>query len=133
MKRKLLFSALFAFAVCTLMLLLCLGIGAQATVSDAASLQEALASAESGDVITLDADFTVSQTLTVGTAVTIDGNGHTISTTASKAFMISADLTLRNVNLSGNGSSRLLNVPAGASPTLTVSGSSAPLLPSPLS
>lgn len=124
--KKLLFPFLFLLMLCSLLLLLSLGVGAEATtVSDAASLKAALSDASSGDTITLDGDFTLNETLTVHTAVTVNGNGHTITATATKAFVVNADLTLHNVTVAGNGSCRLLNVPAGASPTLTVSGNTA--------
>jgi hypothetical protein len=134
MKRKILFFSLFILLACGFAFMLCFGAGAEAaTVSNTASLKAALESAEKGDTITLGDSFTLSETLTVNTAVTINGNGHTLTAavpttdnkTFSKAFVINADLTLHNVTVAGNGSCRLLNVPAGASPTLTVSGNTA--------
>lgn len=123
-KRKLLFPLLFLLMLCAFTLMLSLNAGAATTtVSDAASLKNAIANVNDGDVIELSGSFTLSEALTVNTAVTIDGNGHTVSATATKAFVINNDLTLVDANLIGNGSSRLLNVPAGASPTVTVSGS----------
>ena len=124
-KRRLLFPVLFFCLICGFALLLTIGAGAESqTVSDAAGLKTALAGATDGDVITLSSSFTLSETLTVNAAVTIDGDDHTISTTASRAFVVNDDLTLHNVTVSGNGSSRLVNVPTGASPTLTISGNS---------
>ena len=50
------------------------------TVSDEAGLRAALASATAGDVIVLAADVTLTANLpTVGTSVTIDGDGHSLS------------------------------------------------------
>ena len=125
MKKRFLFPVLLFCLICGFALLLAIGAGAESkTVSDAAGLKSALSAATDGDVITLSSSFTLSETLTVNAAVTIDGDGHTINTTAAKTFVVNDDLTLYNVTVSGNGSSRLVNVPAGASPALTISGNS---------
>ncbi len=123
MKKRFLFSALLLCLICGFALMLSLSAGAEsATASDTASLKAALAEATDGDTITLGGSFTLTETMTVNAAVTINGNGHTITATAAKAFVVNADLTLYNVTVAGNGTCRLLNIPTGVTPTLTVSG-----------
>ena len=115
--NKLLMLTLLLF---TIALLWSLRVGAEAvSVSTFDELSNAVESASNGDVIKLAANITAEDALTVTSAITIDGAEHMLSVTGAKAFTVSADLTLQSITISGNGSCRLLNVPAGASPTLT--------------
>ncbi|MBQ9112760.1 MAG: hypothetical protein IJY08_04185, partial [Clostridia bacterium] len=70
------------------------------------SLKSALEAAKTNDVITLLADITLNEMLTVNTAVTIDGtNGdsvYTITSTAKKAFEVNASATFHNVAIVNN-------------------------------
>lgn len=54
----------------------------EAVVNSEAALKVALESANPGDIITLNSDIVLSDTLNISKDITIDGQGHTISTTA---------------------------------------------------
>ena len=118
--KKLLMLALLLFS---LALLWSLQAGAETlTVTDADALKAALTTAAPGDTVSLSGNVTLTELFTIDRALTIEGNGYTLSASGSKALIVTADLTLQNITVSGNGSCRLLNVPAGSAPTLTVSG-----------
>ncbi len=83
---------------------------AAATVSTWADLASALASASSGDTITLGADITATGPITVNGSVTING-GKTITRAASSAdnvFIVNGSLTLAGVTVNGNRTSTAL-------------------------
>lgn len=73
-------------------------------VTDAASLSAAIAAAGSGDRILIQNDINLGNTLLppVGTNITIEGNGHTISAGGNnRIFFLNSSATIQNVTLSG--------------------------------
>ena len=69
------------------------------------------------DYIVLTSDIAVSDVIFIGRSVTIDGGGHTLSTTASRVLRVNRPnvaLTLKNVSLSGgSGTQRGIQVDGG--------------------
>ena len=75
------------------------------------SLQEAFANAQTNDTITLLADITVSEIITINGSVVIDGNGHTITSTAARAINVSGanGVTIKNLTINASGE-RAINI-----------------------
>lgn len=122
-RKKFLSFLVFTLLCLTFVLLLTLHSGAETvTVTDTNELKTALTTAVSGDTIRLGGDISLTEEIAINRSLTIEGNGNTLHTSGSRAFVVTADLTLQNIVINGNGSCRLLNVPAGSSPTLTISG-----------
>ncbi len=70
------------------------------------SFANAVASARDGDKIMLYKDVTASSTVTIGKSITVDGGGHTYtytSTTDSRAFDITANVTFKNMTVNALG------------------------------
>ena len=59
-------------------------------------LANAIASAKTGDVIRLGADITLSETIEINKAITLDLNGKKVTSTAKKAFEVYANATIEN-------------------------------------
>ena len=67
-----------------------------------ADLKNALAYADAGETITLLADIEASEVLLIGKSVTIDGNDHKVTSSASRVFRVTTantEVTLNNVNM----------------------------------
>ena len=76
-----------------------------------ASLEEAIAAAQNGDVVTLFADVTTATTIVINKAITLDGNGHKLTSTAARAINVSgADgVTIKNLTIDCTGE-RAINI-----------------------
>ena len=59
-------------------------------------LEDAIAKATAGDVITMLRDITASNIITINKAITLDLNGKKVTSTAKKAFEVHADATIKN-------------------------------------
>ena len=74
-----------------------------AVVSGAAykTLADAIAAAQDGDTVTLLADVTADSTVTINKSITLDGNNHKISGTASPLLKLgsTANITVKNATL----------------------------------
>ena len=75
------------------------------------SLAEALAAAQAGDTVTLLADVTASEIITIDKAITLDGNGCTLTSTAGRAINASGanGVTIKNLTIVCSGE-RAINV-----------------------
>ena len=66
------------------------------------TVAEALAAAEAGDTITLFADVEASEVIEIGKSLTINGNGHKITSSASRVIRVTTndvEVTLNDVNM----------------------------------
>lgn len=69
---------------------------------DYGSFADAIAAAQAGDTLVLLADETVSETIVIDKAVTLDGNGKTITSTGVDALKVAGDsltVTIKNLNV----------------------------------
>ena len=73
-------------------------------VSDGTALQNAIANAENGDVITLEQSITLNGKveLTSGIEVTIDGANHTITGNRAATGAVTDNITLITASLNGS-------------------------------
>lgn len=110
-------------ALCLMLTLAPAALAAGVTVTTEDQLTTALSNAAAGDTITLDADLTLTSTLSVGKAVTIDGGTgkHTLTAPANQnAINISASgVVLKNLKVMANGSGYAVNA---TGQNLTVNG-----------
>lgn len=96
--KKRFFSLLMAF--CLMLSLAPAAFAANATVTTADQLTNAISSASAGDTITLGANITLTDTVIIDKAVTIDGSGHTLTAGDFTAVKITASgVTLKNMNI----------------------------------
>lgn len=81
-----------------------------------ATLAEALAEAQPGDTITLLADVTASDIIVLDKAITLDGNGKTLTSTAGRAINVATEgcVTIKNlaVNCTGERGINVITKPA---------------------
>ena len=65
------------------------------------TLAEAIAAAQAGDTIILLRDVTLSEILTIDKAITLDGNGKALTSTASRAINVETAgiVTINNLNI----------------------------------
>ena len=88
-----------------------------ATVGDVvyASFAEAFAAAQAGDTVKLYQDVKLSEILVINKAITLDGNGCTLTSTAARAINVSGvdGVTIKNLTISASGE-RAINVIQGA-------------------
>jgi hypothetical protein len=79
------------------------------------TLEEALEEVKDGETITLNADITASEIITINKDITFDGNGHTLTSTAGRAINVDgADgATIQNLTIVANGE-RGINIINGA-------------------
>ena len=79
------------------------------------SLAEAINAAASEDTITLLADVTASDIIVIDKAITIDGNGHKLTSSATRAINVSGanGVTIKNLTINAAGE-RAINVIQGA-------------------
>ena len=75
-----------------------------------ATLTEAIAAAQAGDTITLLADVTLSEILTIDKTITFDGNGKTLTSTAARAINIETTGTVEIKNLIIKAGERAINI-----------------------
>ena len=94
-------------AVAVLAMIMCVFAVAAIPSSDAVTGDEFLDGADANGVITLDADVTVSSVITVTGALTINGNGHTIS--AAKDFSTSGQGDKNLISIEYNEDKVVLN------------------------
>ncbi len=69
------------------------------------SFEEALAAAQPGETIELLDDITASEVIMIGKSITINGNGHKITSTATRVIRVDAsdvEVTLNDVNMVSN-------------------------------
>ena len=84
------------------------------------SFDEALAAAQAGQTITLLADIEASAAVVVDKSITIDGNGHKLTSTASRAINVDTQngtvtTEIKNLEIvGGNGCQRGINIIDGA-------------------
>ena len=66
---------------------------------------EALAAAQAGQTITLLADVTASEIITIEKAITLDGNGKTLTSTAARAINVdcAGEVTIKNLTVTTTG------------------------------
>jgi hypothetical protein len=98
-------------ALCAIMLLSIMSISvfADATTHEVATYEQltnAIADAQAGDIIEITSDFPASAVIDVTKSLTINGNNHTISSSANRMLWISASdvtLNLNDLTLQGDG------------------------------
>ncbi len=80
-----------------------------------ATLEAAIAAAGVGDTVELLADVNTSSIITINKAITLNGNGKTITSTAGRAINVSGanGVTIKNVTIEASGE-RAINVIQGA-------------------
>ena len=74
------------------------------------TIEEAIAAANAGETVTLVRDVTASAIITVDKAITIDGNGTTLTSTAGRAFNIETEGKVVISNLTVNAAERAINI-----------------------
>ena len=79
------------------------------------TLADALNAAATGDTVTLLDNVTTSDIIVIDESITLDGNGYTLNTTASRAINVdtqNGEVTteIKNLNIVGNGSERGINI-----------------------
>ena len=88
-----------------------------ATVGDAGydTLEEAIEKANAGETIEFVRDVTASEIITINKAITINGNGNTLTSTAGRAINVSGanGVTIKNLTINASGE-RAINVIQGA-------------------
>lgn len=88
-------------------------VGANVTVVSEAEydLLQAIANAQPGETVTLTGDFTTSDIIVVDKAITLDGNGKTITSKAGRAINVATEgnVTIKNLNINCSGE-RAVNV-----------------------
>ncbi|MBO7298540.1 MAG: hypothetical protein J6V41_01870 [Kiritimatiellae bacterium] len=79
------------------------------------TLEEAIDAAKAGQTITLNADITASEIITINKDITFDGNGHTLTSTAPRAINVDGanGATIQNLTIVANGE-RGINIIGGA-------------------
>ena len=84
-----------------------------ATIGDAGfdTLTDAIAKAEAGDVVTMIRDVKMSEILTVNKAITLNGNGKTLTSTAGRAINVSGvnGVTIKKLTINASGE-RAINI-----------------------
>ena len=82
-----------------------------APVTTAGELKLALESATTGAVITLSENITASEIITINKAITLDGNGKTLTSTAGRAINVSGanGVTIKNLTIEASGE-RAINI-----------------------
>ena len=92
-------------------------ITAVAYIGDAGyeTLEEALKDVKDGQTITLNADITASEIITINKDITFDGNGHTLTSTAGRAINVDGanGATIQNLTIVAKGE-RGINIINGA-------------------
>ena len=80
-----------------------------------ASFAEAFAAAQDGDTVNIYQDVKLSEILVINKAITLDGNGCTLTSTAARAINVSGvdGVTIKNLTISASGE-RAINVIQGA-------------------
>ena len=75
------------------------------------TLEAAIAKAEAGETVTLVRDVTASAIVTINKAITLDGNGKTLTSTAGRAINVETegDVTIKNLTIKASGE-RAINV-----------------------
>ena len=75
------------------------------------TLAEAVAAANAGETVTLIADVSLSDILVIDKALTLDGNGHTLTSTAGRAINVSGanGVTIKNLTINASGE-RAINI-----------------------
>ena len=94
-----------------------------ATVGDAGydTIEEALKEAKDGDTIVLQRDITSSSIITINKAITLDGNGKTLTSTAARAINVETDgaVIIKDLNIkAAERAINIINEPA----TVTLTG-----------
>ena len=86
------------------------------------TIDAALATAEAGETITLIRDVTASEIITIEKAITLDGNGKTLTSTAGRAINVdcAGAVTIKNLTINANGA-RAINIINKAA-TVTING-----------
>ena len=76
-----------------------------------ATLDAAIAKAEAGDVVTLIRDITASDIITINKAITLDGNGKKLTSTAGRAINVDCEgnVAIKNLTINASGE-RAINV-----------------------
>ena len=74
------------------------------------SLAEAMNAAQTGDTVTLLADVSLSSILTIDKAITLDGNGKTLTSTAGRAINVETDSAVEIKNLTIAADERAINI-----------------------
>ncbi|MBP3437021.1 MAG: InlB B-repeat-containing protein [Clostridia bacterium] len=75
-----------------------------------ATLQDALDAAAEGETVYLNSDITASEIISIEKNIVLDGNNHKITSTATRVLNVSANATVKNVDLIGTSSERGVNV-----------------------
>ena len=82
---------------------------------------DALAAANAGDTITMLADVTASEIITIEKAITLDGNGKTLTSTAGRAINVDCAGAVTIKNLTINAGERAINI-INQTATVTING-----------
>ena len=88
---------------------------AEVNVTNVEALNSAISDATDNDVITLGADLTMSEILVINKNITLDGNGHKLTSSAGRAINVSGveNATIKNLVIQANGE-RGINVIQGS-------------------
>ncbi|MBR4088524.1 MAG: hypothetical protein IKK19_04385, partial [Bacteroidales bacterium] len=88
---------------------------AELNVTTVEALKSAISSATDNDVITLGADLIMSEILVIDKNITLDGNGHKLTSSAGRAINVSGveNATIKNLVIQANGE-RGINVIQGS-------------------
>lgn len=88
---------------------------AEVNVTNVEDLNSAISDATVNDVITLGADLTMSEILVINKNITLDGNGHKLTSSAGRAINVSGveNATIKNLVIQANGE-RGINVIQGS-------------------
>ena len=85
------------------------------------TIDDALATAEAGETITLIRDVTASEIITIEKAITLDGNGKTLASTAGRAINVDCAGAVTIKNLIIDAAERAINIINQAA-TVTING-----------
>jgi TusA-related sulfurtransferase len=85
------------------------------------TIDAALATAEAGETITLIRDVTASEIITIEKAITLDGNGKTLTSTAARAINVDCAGAVTIKNLTIDAGERAINIINKAA-TVTING-----------
>ena len=82
----------------------------KANVTTVEALKSAISDATDNDVITLGADLTMSEILVIDKNITLDGNGHKLTSTAARAINVETEGKVTIQNLTIKAGERAINI-----------------------
>ena len=110
------FSLVLALVMALSLTTVAWGADITSTATTGAALQAEIDAATAGDTITLTSDISADAIITINKAITLDGDGHTLTSTAGRAINIETTGTVEiknlTVNASGERAFNVINQPA---------------------